>query len=123
VSAPSSTSASAVQIDRFQGGQKWLTAGGGLGLLLVILSVAGLFIGDEDQQRLAGACYLVAFAYWCGIAMASVLLLMIFHATRAKWMVVLRRPVEVMGASKLENRQRKGWIDVQSAAKRPHRGR
>jgi hypothetical protein len=101
VSSPSSTSPSpsGVQIDRFQGGQKWLTAGGGLGLLLVILSVAGLFIGDEVQQRLAGACYLVAFAYWCGICFASVILLQIFHATRAKWMIVLKRPVEAMGAT------------------------
>jgi hypothetical protein len=41
----------------------------------------------------------VAFVYWCGIAFASILLLQIFHATRAKWMVVLRRPVEAMGAT------------------------
>ena len=43
--------------------------------------------------------YLVAFAYWCGIAFASVLLLMIFHATHARWMTILRRPVEAMAAT------------------------
>src|SRR4051794_4080028 len=31
--------------------------------------------------------------------MASVILLMIFHATHARWMVILRRPVEAMAAS------------------------
>ena len=88
-----------VQIERFQGGRSWLLGGGAVGLLLVLASVAGLFMGDAESRRAAGASYLVGFAYWCGIAMASVLLLMIFHATRAKWMVVLRRPVEAMGAT------------------------
>jgi hypothetical protein len=89
----------AVQIERFSGGRQWLVAGGGVGLLLVLLSVVGLFVGDAASQTLAAASYLIAFAYWAGISMASVILLMIFHATRAKWMVVLRRPVEVMGAT------------------------
>jgi hypothetical protein len=95
----SAVSSSPVQIDRYQGGRQWLLVGGGLGAVLVLLSVVGLFVGDAESQKLAGASYLVSFAYWCGIAMASVILLMIFHATRAKWMVVLRRPVEVMGAT------------------------
>jgi hypothetical protein len=89
----------AVQIERFSGGRQWLVVGGGVGLLLVLLSVVGLFVGDAASQTLAAASYLIAFAYWAGISMASVILLMIFHATRAKWMVVLRRPVEVMGAT------------------------
>ncbi len=92
-------SSSPVQIERYQGGQKWLLGGGALGLVLTLASVAGLFMGDADTQKIAGASYLIAFAYWCGLAMASVILLMIFHATRAKWMVVLRRPVEVMSAT------------------------
>jgi hypothetical protein len=76
-----------------------LVAGGGIGLLLVAASVAGIFMGDEKTQQLASAGYLVGFAYWCGIAFASVLLLQIFHATRAKWFTVLKRPVEAMGAT------------------------
>jgi hypothetical protein len=95
----SSPSSSPVQIDRFQGGQKWLTMGGGLGALLLIASVAGLFMGDDATRKLASASYLVGFAYWAGIAMASVILLQIFHATRAKWMIVLKRPVEIMGGT------------------------
>jgi hypothetical protein len=95
----SAATSSPVQIERYAGGRKWLVGGGFLGLIFTVASVAGLFMGDRDTQRIAGASYLVAFAYWCGIAMASVILLQIFHATRAKWMVVLRRPVEVMGGT------------------------
>ena len=98
-SSPSLSSDSPVQIERFQGGRSWLLGGGVAGLVLVLASVAGLAVGDEAARTAAAASYLVAFTYWCGIAMASVILLMIFHATRAKWMVVLRRPVEVMGAT------------------------
>ena len=43
--------------------------------------------------------YLVAFSYWCGIAFAATILLMIFHATHARWMTILRRPVEAMGVT------------------------
>jgi hypothetical protein len=96
VSAPSS---SPIHIERFSGGQKWLAAGGGVGALLTILSIAGTFMGDEATQKLASASYLIGFAYWAGIAFASVILLQIFHATRAKWMIVLKRPVEAMAAT------------------------
>ena len=40
----------------------------------------------------------MAFTYWGGISFASVILLMIFHATHARWMTVLRRPLEAMAA-------------------------
>src|SRR5207237_3314866 len=43
--------------------------------------------------------YLMAFAYWAGIAFASVILLMILHATHARWVTVLRRPIEAMSSS------------------------
>jgi hypothetical protein len=70
--------------------------GGGLGLVLTAVSLFGGLAVDPVH---AWASYLVAFAYWCGIAMASVIMLQIFHATRAKWMIVLKRPVEVLGAT------------------------
>jgi hypothetical protein len=82
-------------MDRFKGGGQWLMAGGGLGLVLTLASLGGLAMDPVA----ASASYLVAFAYWCGISMASVILLQIFHATRAKWMIVLKRPVEAMGAT------------------------
>jgi hypothetical protein len=43
--------------------------------------------------------YLVAFCYWAGVGFASLVLLQIFHAFHAKWMVVLRRPIEAMAAT------------------------
>jgi hypothetical protein len=93
VSSPASSSP--VQMERFAGGRSWLVAGGGLGLVLLLASLGGFAV----DPKAAAYSYLVAFVYWCGIAFASVLLLQIFHATRAKWMVLLRRPVEVMGAT------------------------
>jgi hypothetical protein len=40
--------------------------------------------------------YHVAFTYWVGIAVAALLLLMIFHAAGARWMVVVRRILEAI---------------------------
>jgi hypothetical protein len=88
-----------IQIDRFRGGGGWLLGGGVAGLFFLLLTVAGMLVGSEAARRQAFYSYLVAFAYWGGIALASVILLMIFHATRARWMVVMRRPIEVMGAT------------------------
>ena len=81
--------------DRFQGGRSLMMGGAAGGLVLVIATLAGLAMGEE-QARHTMFSYLVAFAYWGGISMASLLLLMIFHAFGAKWMVVLRRPLEAM---------------------------
>lgn len=41
--------------------------------------------------------YLAAFAYWIGVALGALILLMSLHAARARWVVVIRRPLEVMG--------------------------
>jgi hypothetical protein len=93
VSAASSSSP--LHLERFAGGKQWLVAGGGAGLVLLLASLGGFAL----DPKAAAYSYLVAFAYWAGLAFASVLLLQIFHATRAKWMVVLRRPVEAMAAT------------------------
>jgi hypothetical protein len=79
----------------FRGGGRWVVGGGVAGLLCLILT----FIGAAISPREAFYSYLVAFVYWCGLALAAVILLMIFHATHARWMTVLRRPIEVMAAS------------------------
>jgi hypothetical protein len=85
----------ALRIEPFRGGAKWLTAGGLAGVACLILTLIGAFISPQETSF----SYLVAFAYWAGISMASVILLMIFHATHARWMVILRRPVEAMANS------------------------
>lgn len=95
MSSHASTPAAPLPSEPFRGGGRWLTIGGGLGALLLIASVAGIFMDPREGIF----SYLVGFAYWAGIAIASVMLLMIFHATHARWMTVIRRPVEAMAAS------------------------
>jgi hypothetical protein len=95
-SGSSTPTVSQLQVEPFRGGSKWLTIGGGLGAVLVLISAA-VAIGTGSQE--AYYSYLTAFAYWAGIGFASVLLLMIFHATHARWMTILRRPVEAMAAA------------------------
>ncbi len=72
----------------FSGGGRWVFAGGGLGLVFLILTFIGMAMNPKD----AGFSYLMAFTYWGGISFTSVILLMIFHATHARWVTVLRRP-------------------------------
>ncbi len=84
-----------VDVQKFQGGGGWMTKAGALGVVGLGASLAG--IAMDTQKALFS--YLVAFSYWAGIAFASLILLMIFHAFRAKWMVVIRRPLEVMAAT------------------------
>jgi hypothetical protein len=76
----------------YQGGRRLLglaAATGGLGLGLTLLG--GLF----DPRR-ALFSYLVAFVYWLGIALGALILLGAFHASSARWPVVLRRFVETV---------------------------
>jgi hypothetical protein len=80
---------------KYQGGGGVFAYAAGVGLVFTGIAAAGVAL-----DRKAGLfSYLVAFAYWAGIALASLILLMIFHAFRAKWMVVLRRPLETMAAT------------------------
>lgn len=95
MSAPTSSPATPFAVEPFRGGARWLVVGGLLGVLFLAVTLIGLAIDPKETYY----SYLVAFAYWGGIAMASVILLMIFHATHARWMTVLRRPVEAMASS------------------------
>ncbi len=85
------------QLDRWNGGRGIVTGAGAAGLVLLLITFAGLAV---DAQRTMFS-YLVAFAYWAGIGIASLVLLMIFHTFKAKWMTVLRRPIEAMATSVL----------------------
>jgi hypothetical protein len=80
---------------RFQGGRGLLLGGAAGGLVLLLATFAGLLV-DPRQTMFS---YLVAFAFWAGLGMAALILLMIFHAFGAKWMVVLRRPLEAMATT------------------------
>jgi hypothetical protein len=57
--------------------------------------IATLF-GFISAPRAALASYLTAYAYFAGLFIGALLLLMTFHATNARWMVVVRRALESM---------------------------
>jgi hypothetical protein len=80
----------------WQGGRRLLvlaavTGAGGLALTLL----GGLVF---DARR-ALFSYLVAFVYWVGIALGALVLLGAFHASSARWPVVLRRFIETIPQS------------------------
>ena len=79
----------------FKGGGRWVMGGGLAGLLFLVVT----FVGIAISPREAYYSYLTAYVYWAGIGFASVILLMIFHATHARWMTILRRPLEAMAAA------------------------
>ncbi|MBC8133586.1 MAG: hypothetical protein H7X95_11445, partial [Deltaproteobacteria bacterium] len=83
------------KFQKFDGAGSLMAGAGGLGLLALIGTLAGM----ASDPRPALFSYLWAFAYWGGISLAALVLLQIFHAVRAKWMVVLRRAVEVMAVT------------------------
>lgn len=82
-------------LSKFQGGAGWMKAGASVGVACTVATVAAMFSGSKAAQF----GYLLGFSYWAGIGLTSLLLLMIFHAFRAKWMTVLRRPLETMATT------------------------
>jgi hypothetical protein len=80
---------------KFQGGRSAMTKAGAIGAVCLVIALVGLL----KDPKAGYFSYLIAFTYWAGVAIASLLLLMIFHAFHAKWMTVLRRPIEAMAAS------------------------
>lgn len=83
-----------IDIQKYDGGRSLMVGAGLVGLLGLLATLGGMAISRE-----ASFSYLFAFAYWGGMALGAVILLQIFQATRAKWMVILRRPVEVMAVT------------------------
>ena len=93
---PQTPTVAQLKVEPFKGGGQLMMGGGIAGLVLLAITLVG---GGMTSPKDTFYSYLVAFAYWCGIGFASVLLLMIFYATHARWMTILRRPVEAMAAS------------------------
>ncbi|HVE84306.1 MAG TPA: hypothetical protein VND93_15725 [Myxococcales bacterium] len=67
-------------------------AAGAAGLTLTL-------VGFFADRRAASLSYLLAFAYWTGLAVAALLWLAVFHASSARWMTVLRRALEAFTLS------------------------
>jgi hypothetical protein len=83
---------------RFDGGARAIAWGSGAAVIGLGLTVVRAFVG-EGGAKIALFSYFTAFAYWLGLSLAALLMLMIFYASHAKWMVVVRRPIESMAAS------------------------
>jgi len=84
--------------DRLKPGGRTFTVALALGVLGLLLSAVGYAVGGAEQPLIL-ADYLVAFAYWLGIAIAASIWNAIFHASAARWMTVFRRVFETMGAT------------------------
>jgi hypothetical protein len=79
----------------FDGGHSLMLGAGALGLLFLLLTLAGGFVAPRE----ALFAYLFSFSYWCGIAVCFLLLLMIFHASNARWPTAFRRAIETGAVS------------------------
>jgi hypothetical protein len=85
--------------NRSRGGGPFFAWSLGLGVLALLVTAELYIFGDPAEHSTVLAGYLVAFVYWVGIAVTATIWNAIFHAAAAKWMVVLRRVLEGMGAS------------------------
>lgn len=82
-------------MERFTGGRTPMLVAAAVG----VVGLGVTAIGWAVDTRRALFAYLFAFAYWAGLAVASLLLLGTWHASRARWPVVLRRMLETMAGS------------------------
>jgi hypothetical protein len=81
-----------ISVERYTGKPKLMALAGGLGILGMVLTGVG-FVTDAKATAHA---YLIAFCYWIGISVASLIMVAIFHTAKAKWTTVLRRAMETM---------------------------
>ena len=83
-----------VDVPRFTGGTKWMGIFGVIGVVCTAVTLFGMFVGSDATRADAWFSYQAAFAYTTAVGVGGLILLMILHATNAKWPTVLRRPVE-----------------------------
>ena len=86
-------------VGAYDGGAKLMLGSAVAGALGFLGAVVMLFVGSDEARARAAHGYMLGFTYWAGIAVASIILVAILHTMKAKWVTVLRRPLEVMGAS------------------------
>ena len=86
---------------RYSGGQNLMVGGlvvGGLGLVATLAFYLAS-AGNPSAARSVLASYLIAFTYWLGLAVGATIWIAILHAMRAKWHIVLRRPLELISVT------------------------
>ncbi|MFP2956825.1 hypothetical protein ACLEPN_03070 [Myxococcus sp. 1LA] len=67
-------------------------------LAVGVLGLGATGAGALAAPRETAYGYLFAFAYWLSLCLGALLILAAFHASRARWPTVLRRPLEVLSA-------------------------
>jgi len=82
-------------LERFDGGKRLLA--GSIAAALVGLIATAIGFAFEAHEALFS--YLVAIAYWLGMAVGALILLASMHASSAKWPVVVRRMLEKMSTA------------------------
>ncbi|MBU8897289.1 hypothetical protein DRW03_17185 [Corallococcus sp. H22C18031201] len=82
-------------LPRFEGGQRLWMSSAGVGVVGLVATGVGALL--DVREALYG--YLFGFIYWLGLCLGTLLLLASFHASNARWPVVLRRTLEVTGAT------------------------
>lgn len=85
---------SPLDLKPFEGGGRAMLLAAVLGGLGLALTAAGFFTAPRETLY----AYLIAFAYWLGISLGGLALLMANHAARARWIVVVRRLTESLFA-------------------------
>jgi len=78
-------------LERFRGGPA-LTLAASAGAVGLALTLVGYFTAPKE----ALISYLISFAYWLGISLGALVLLMANHAAHARWVVVVRRLTETI---------------------------
>ena len=81
----------------FAGGRTAMLGAAAVGAVGLLLTGVGAAISPRE----ALFSYLFAFVYWVGIAVGSLVMLMIWHASNARWPVAVRRLVENHASSVL----------------------
>ncbi len=79
-------------LERFTGGARLMRFSAGAALLG--LGLWGLGLWREPARALFA--YLFSFVFWVSLALGALFLLAIFHASKARWPVVLRRMIETL---------------------------
>jgi hypothetical protein len=65
--------------------------GMGAALVGVVLTIVGFVLAGQERFFQS---YLVAYAFWIGIVLGSMALLMVYHLSGGAWGLVIRRPLE-----------------------------
>jgi len=78
-------------LQRFTGGRRAMLLSAAVGAVGLVATGLGALV--DVRTALFG--YLVGFTYWLGLALATLILVATFHASKARWPVVVRRVLEV----------------------------